>query len=421
MMRGKKWLALAVAITTSTMYGGTAAAAAATDADVAVMESEIAQLTQRLSQLEGELADVKAKAKKAEKTAKKAQKDSKKDKVKWSGSIKNGYWHETQSLKGKTGNKMKTEFTLKGKAKLDHGYTAGFGIKVKATSEDNVEPGKERAQWAKSRMYLNAAYVEKKFDNQWDLIWGTYSPSIGQGLFLDRGGIYQSTLFWTPDEHNRVQLSYGRTSRDPIGTIYYNKSVNIDRESNVKEIEKQRILKFLDYQHNFTKDAYLGVYIAGHQPDKYWGVYGKTPIAGKVWIDGEYVRNTNKDKTPEDTSNYSYGYKYYKNNDSQKGYMIDLGYGEAKKKGDFAGKLTWFNVDQNLFMNDGYNGYDDYLDENGFKGFGVELDYQLSKANKLSVLRFWGDNNPNGSQDKKGKTLGKGSKNSFYVKLSTKF
>ena len=72
-------------------------------------------------------------------------------------------------------------------------------------------------------------------------------------------------------------------------------------------------------------------------------------------------------------------------------------------------------------MNDAYNGYDDYLDENGFKGFGVELDYQLSKANKLSVLRFWGDNNPNGSQAENGKTLGKGSKNSFYVKLSTKF
>lgn len=126
-------------------------------------------------------------------------------------------------------------------------------------------------------------------------------------------------------------MGYGRDSQDYL----------VENEKT-----QSRLLKFFQYEYDFGNGALAGLYFGGQQPERYVGVYGETPIVGKLSVLGEYVHNNNKTKPAEN----------------------GIGYG--------------------------YTAYDDYVTQDGLKGFGLVLDYMTSDHTKLSLERYWAHTKP---------------------------
>ncbi|WP_294147901.1 hypothetical protein, partial [uncultured Selenomonas sp.] len=81
-----------------------------------------------------------------------------------------------------------------------------------------------------------------------------------------------------------------------------------------------------------------------------------------------------------------------------------------------------FNVDQNLFMDDGYTAFDDYVTNDGLLGFGLVLDYMTSDHTKLSLERYWAHTKPvAGNVDRDGNELPESPYYTTYVKFTSKF
>ena len=93
-------------------------------------------------------------------------------------------------------------------------------------------------------------------------------------------------------------------------------------------------------------DQYAGLYWGKQQPETYLGIYGRTPIVGKLWAVAEWARNSNTDKPTK--NDHAYGYSYRGANKATTGYAFELHYGNAKKKGDWEAALTWLKADQNI-------------------------------------------------------------------------
>lgn len=382
---------------------GTAEAAAA-DTDVAAMQAEINDLTARLTDLENSLAAAKEKQE-AAKSEKKAKKEA--PTIKWSGSTKSGYMYDEK----KTG-KIKAEAKLLARTVVDKTYDVGLGLKFKSTSS---EPNGKKCSSEKNKIKLEQAYVGRSFGPVYVKA-GVQTVSLGEGLWLSKSSVNQFTANYKMTPRDTLYVGYGRDSQD-----YLVNDTNDD-----KPPARTRLLKFAQYQHDFSKDAYAGLYFGTQQPERYLGVYGSTPIVGKLGISAEYVRNTNKDK-PELIENKDagsgYGYKYFGANKNTQGYVISLNYGKAKKKGTWDIIGQYLNIDQNLFMDDKYTDWDDYITADGFKGFGLIMDYATSDHSKLSLLRYWAHTNPDGDNLEGGTKapLEKSSHYSTYLKFTTKF
>ena len=241
---------------------------------------------------------------------------------------------------------------------------------------------------------------------------GVQTVSLGEGLWLSKSSVNQFTANYKMTPHDALYLGYGRDSQDYL--------VNDTSDDNPPA--RTRLLKFAQYQHDFSKDAYAGLYFGTQQPERYFGVYGSTPVVGKFGVSAEYVRNTNKTKPGFGEVDNGYGYEYFGANKNTQGYVISLNYGKAKKKGTWDIIGQYLNVDQNLFMNDNYTDWDDYITADGFKGFGLIMDYATSDHSKLSLLRYWAHTNPDGANvDKDGNSLEKSPHYSTYLKFTTKF
>lgn len=385
--------------------GGTAEAAAA-DRDVAAMQAEINDLTARLTDLENSLAAAKEKQE-AAKSEKKAKKEA--PTIKWSGSTKSGYMYD----KTKTG-KIKAEATILATTVVDKTYDVGLGLKFKSTSS---EPNDKKYSLEKNKVKLEQAYVGRSFGPVYVRA-GVQKVSIGEGLWLSKSSVNQFTANYKMTPRDTLYAGYGRDSQDYLGN---------DTNEEYDPQARTRLLKFAQYQHDFSKDAYAGLYFGTQQPERYFGIYGSTPIVGKLGISAEYVRNTNKDKPALTENEYGadngYGYKYFGANKNTQGYVISLNYGKAKKKGTWDIIGQYLNVDQNLFMDDGYSSWKDYIDAAGFKGFGLIMDYATSDHSKLSLLRYWAHTNPDGDNLKggTGSSLEKSPHYSTYLKFTTKF
>ena len=386
--------------------GGTAEAAAA-DRDVAAMQAEINDLTARLTDLENSLATAKEKQE-AAKSEKKAKKEA--PTLKWSGSTKSGYMYDET----KTG-KIKAEVKILATTVVDKTYDVGLGLKFKSTSS---EPNDGKYSLEKNKVKLDQAYVGRSFGPVYVKA-GAQSVSLGEGLWLSKSSVNQFTANYKMTPRDTLYAGYGRDSQDYLGN---------DTNKEYDPPARTRLLKFAQYQHDFSKDAYAGLYFGTQQPERYFGIYGSTPIVGKLGISAEYVRNTNKDKPAltkingYDADN-GYGYKYFGANKNTQGYVISLNYGKAKKKGTWDIIGQYLNVDQNLFMDDGYSSWKDYIDAAGFKGFGLIMDYATSDHSKLSLLRYWAHTNPDGDNLKggTGSSLEKSPHYSTYLKFTTKF
>lgn len=389
--------------------GGTAEAAAA-DMDVAAMQAEINDLTARLTDLENSLATAKEKQE-AAKSEKKAKKEA--PTIKWSGSTKSGYMYDET----KTG-KIKAEAKILATTVVDKTYDVGLGLKFKSTSS---EPGDGYSS-EKNKVKLEQAYVGRSFGPVYVKA-GTQTVTIGEGLWLSKSSVNQFTANYKMTPRDALYLGYGRDSQDYL--------VN-DTNKDFNPPARTRLLKFAQYQHDFSKDAYAGLYVGTQQPERYFGIYGSTPIVGKFGITAEYIRNTNKDKPaqvynitkngPAKGSKIKYGYDYSGAHKDTQGYVISLNYGKAKKKGTWDIVGQYLNVDQNLFMDDSYTDWDDYITADGFKGFGLIMDYATSDHSKLSLLRYWAHTNPDGANvDKDGDSLEKSPHYSTYLKFTTKF
>lgn len=385
--------------------GGTAEAAAA-DTDVAAMQAEINDLTARLTDLENSLAAAKEKQE-AAKSEKKAKKEA--PTIKWSGSTKSGYMYDET----KTG-KIKAEAKILARTVVDKTYDVGLGLKFKSTSS---EPNDGKYSSEKNKVKLEQAYVGRSFGPVYVKA-GTQTVTLGEGLWLSKSSVNQFTANYKMTPRDALYLGYGRDSQDYL--------VN-DTNKEYDPPARTRLLKFAQYQHDFSKDAYAGLYVGTQQPERYFGIYGSTPIVGKFGITAEYVRNTNKDKPAlvknEFGADNGYGYKYFGADKNTQGYVISLNYGKAKKKGTWDIIGEYLNVDQNLFMDDSYTDWDDYITADGFKGFGLIMDYATSDHSKLSLLRYWAHTNPDGDNLKggKGAPLEKSSHYSTYLKFTTKF
>ena len=385
--------------------GGTAEAAAA-DTDVAAMQAEINDLTARLTDLENSLAAAKEKQE-AAKSEKKAKKEA--PTLKWSGSTKSGYMYDET----KTG-KIKAEAKILATTVVDKTYDVGLGLKFKSTSS---EPNDGKYSSEKNKVKLDQAYVGRSFGPVYVKA-GAQSVSLGEGLWLSKSSVNQFTANYKMTPRDTLYAGYGRDSQDYLGN---------DTNKEYDPPARTRLLKFAQYQHDFSKDAYAGLYFGTQQPERYFGIYGSTPIVGKLGISAEYVRNTNKDKPALTENEYGadngYGYKYFGANKNTQGYVISLNYGKAKKKGTWDIIGQYLNVDQNLFMDDGYSSWKDYIDAAGFKGFGLIMDYAVSDHSKLSLLRYWAHTNPDGDNLKggTGSSLEKSPHYSTYLKFTTKF
>lgn len=383
--------------------GGTAEAAAA-DTDVAAMQAEINDLTARLTDLENSLAAAKEKQE-AAKSEKKAKKEA--PTIKWSGSTKSGYMYDEK----KTG-KIKAEAKILATTVVDKTYDVGLGLKFKSTSS---EPNGKKYSSEKNKIKLEQAYVGRSFGPVYVKA-GVQTVSLGEGLWLSKSSVNQFTANYKMTPRDALYLGYGRDSQDYL--------VNDTNDDNPPT--RTRLLKFAQYQHDFSKDAYAGLYFGTQQPERYFGVYGSTPVVGKFGVSAEYVRNTNKDKPAlaksADGAEISYGYKYLGAHKDTQGYVISLNYGKAKKKGTWDIIGQYLNVDQNLFMDDGYTGWNDYINADGFKGFGLIMDYATSDHSKLSLLRYWAHTNPDGDNlNDKRAPLEKSPHYSTYLKFTTKF
>ena len=380
--------------------GGTAEAAAA-DMDVAAMQAEINDLTARLTDLENSLAAAKEKQE-AAKSEKKAKKEA--PTLKWSGSTKSGYMYDEK----KTG-KIKAEAKILATTVVDKTYDVGLGLKFKSTSS---EPNNGKYSSEKNKVKLEQAYVGRSFGPVYVKA-GVQTVSLGEGLWLSKSSVNQFTANYKMTPRDTLYAGYGRDSQDYL--------VNDTNDNNPPA--RTRLLKFAQYQHDFSKDAYAGLYFGTQQPERYLGVYGSTPIVGKFGISAEYVRNTNKEKPGFGDVDNGYGYKYFGANKNTQGYVISLNYGKAKKKGTWDIIGQYLNIDQNLFMDDGYTDWDDYITADGFKGFGLIMDYATSDHTKLSLLRYWAHTNPDGDNLKggSGSSLEKSPHYSTYLKFTTKF
>ena len=384
--------------------GGTAEAAAA-DMDVAAMQAEINDLTARLTDLENSLAAAKEKQE-AAKSEKKAKKEA--PTLKWSGSTKSGYMYDET----KTG-KIKAEAKILATTVVDKTYDVGLGLKFKSTSS---EPNDGKYSSEKNKVKLDQAYVGRSFGPVYVKA-GAQSVSLGEGLWLSKSSVNQFTANYKMTPRDALYLGYGRDSQDYLAN---------DTNKKYAPPTRTRLLKFAQYQHDFSKDAYAGLYVGTQQPERYFGIYGSTPIVGKFGITAEYVRNTNKDKPAsvqnKDKADIGYGYEYFGADKNTQGYVISLNYGKAKKKGTWDIIGQYLNVDQNLFMDDGYSSWKDYIDAAGFKGFGLIMDYATSDHSKLSLLRYWAHTNPDSANvDKDGNSLEKSPHYSTYLKFTTKF
>lgn len=380
--------------------GGTAEAAAA-DTDVAAMQAEINDLTARLTDLENSLAAAKEKQE-AAKSEKKAKKEA--PTLKWSGSTKSGYMYDEK----KTG-KIKAEAKILATTVVDKTYDVGLGLKFKSTSS---EPNNGKYSSEKNKVKLEQAYVGRSFGPVYVKA-GVQTVSLGEGLWLSKSSVNQFTANYKMTPRDTLYAGYGRDSQDYL--------VNDTNDDNPPA--RTRLLKFAQYQHDFSKDAYAGLYFGTQQPERYLGVYGSTPIVGKFGISAEYVRNTNKEKPGFSDVGNGYGYKYFGANKNTQGYVISLNYGKAKKKGTWDIIGQYLNIDQNLFMDDSYTDWDDYITADGFKGFGLIMDYATSDHTKLSLLRYWAHTNPDGDNLKggTGSSLEKSPHYSTYLKFTTKF
>ena len=369
--------------------------------DVAAMQAEINDLTARLTDLENSLAAAKEKQE-AAKSEKKAKKEA--PTLKWSGSTKSGYMYDEK----KTG-KIKAEAKILATTVVDKTYDVGLGLKFKSTSS---EPNNGKYSSEKNKVKLEQAYVGRSFGPVYVKA-GVQTVSLGEGLWLSKSSVNQFTANYKMTPRDTLYAGYGRDSQDYL--------VNDTNDDNPPA--RTRLLKFAQYQHDFSKDAYAGLYFGTQQPERYLGVYGSTPIVGKFGISAEYVRNTNKEKPGFSDVDNGYGYKYFGANKNTQGYVISLNYGKAKKKGTWDIIGQYLNIDQNLFMDDGYTDWDDYITADGFKGFGLIMDYATSDHTKLSLLRYWGHTNPDGDnlKDGTGSSLEKSPHYSTYLKFTTKF
>ena len=374
--------------------------------DVAAMQAEINDLTARLTDLENSLAAAKEKQE-AAKSEKKAKKEA--PTLKWSGSTKSGYMYDET----KTG-KIKAEAKILATTVVDKTYDVGLGLKFKSTSS---EPNDGKYSSEKNKVKLDQAYVGRSFGPVYVKA-GAQSVSLGEGLWLSKSSVNQFTANYKMTPRDALYLGYGRDSQDYLAN---------DTNKKYAPPTRTRLLKFAQYQHDFSKDAYAGLYVGTQQPERYFGIYGSTPIVGKFGITAEYVRNTNKDKPAsvqnKDKADIGYGYEYFGADKNTQGYVISLNYGKAKKKGTWDIIGQYLNVDQNLFMDDGYSSWKDYIDAAGFKGFGLIMDYATSDHSKLSLLRYWAHTNPDGDNLKggTGSSLEKSPHYSTYLKFTTKF
>ena len=397
-------LGLTAAMLMPVCFNGGTAEAAAADTDVAAMQAEINDLTARLTDLENSLAAAKEKQE-AAKSEKKAKKEA--PTIKWSGSTKSGYMYDEK----KTG-KIKAEAKILATTVVDKTYDVGLGLKFKSTSS---EPNGKKYSSEKNKIKLEQAYVGRSFGPVYVKA-GVQTVSLGEGLWLSKSSVNQFTANYKMTPRDALYLGYGRDSQDYL--------VNDTNDDNPPT--RTRLLKFAQYQHDFSKDAYAGLYFGTQQPERYFGVYGSTPVVGKIGVSAEYVRNTNKDKPAlaksADGAEISYGYKYLGAHKDTQGYVISLNYGKAKKKGTWDIIGQYLNVDQNLFMDDGYTGWNDYINADGFKGFGLIMDYATSDHSKLSLLRYWAHTNPDGDNlNDKRAPLEKSPHYSTYLKFTTKF
>ncbi len=435
-MKQSKRTMLTCMLATGMAFGMTAgmaptAFAADTSAEVRTqaLEAEIVELTERLNSMESELHYLQKTSDKQAKDIKKVKK-AEKNQLKWSGSIKTGYWSDSTGTE-----KVKGEAKINATKQLKDGFGVKVGVKYKATSyepNDVTKYGKTSASYKeayeKNKIQLTFAEITKKFGpKDAGLIEaGIQGASLGEGIYLDKSSIKGFSTSYKFTDKDYVKVFYGRDSQEYLcdgGTrVVYNEKKK--KWEATTDHDRARVLWFADYRHNFSKDAYAGMYVSHQQPEEYIGIYGKTPVVGKFWVSGEYLHNSNKNKplaSDYADGNASYGYEYTGANASTDGYMVGLHYGHAKKKGTWETAVKYFNVDQNLFMNDKYGGYKDYIDEMGFKGFGWETEYAVSDNSKISLLRYWGSTTPDDRNVSKGEALKKATKNSFYLKFVTKF
>ena len=175
-----------------------------------------------------------------------------------------------------------------------------MGLKFKSTTSEpswvaKAGAGKISSSYKysseKNKIKLEAANVSKEFNKNLKLIAGTQKAEIGEGLWLSKGAINAFTAQYKFTPQDQVTVLYGRDSQDYL--------VN-DIAQDSDPASQTRLLKYIDYTHHFTKDAFAGVYFGSQQPERYIGVYGEAPLTGKWWVAGEYVRNTNSDKPAMD-------------------------------------------------------------------------------------------------------------------------
>lgn len=266
--------------------------------------------------------------------------------VKVSVVTKTEYKVDSQSV-----GKIKHEGKVYIDARADEFFTAEVGLNYETKNDNGKSTSADK--WEMENVWL-----EYKASPDLAIRGGKQTYHVGKGLFIDQDGVFGAKATYKCDPHNMLEAFVGRDSKADEGA-------------------DARLLQVVNWAHMFNSQNALGVFAArqgmvNNDTNRFIGAYGKLMVTPNSNVNFEFVRNSRNDK---------------------QGYIAEWQFGSAKKVGGTAISAAYMDVNANLFETNSYTDYDTQLaklSQYGFRGPGIIIAKQMTKAAHLQAQRWWG-------------------------------
>lgn len=225
---------------------------------------------------------------------------------------------------------------------MDAGIDNTFYLHSRARMDNNLKHGD-----GDHNVTFDQAYLGAKIGNT-DITVGRHSLYSGQGLLMDDDN-FSGVKAETTLDNVKVSGFYGH-----------------DKDAND--------ISLAEMATSFGK-VNVGANYLKQDDTKYWGVNAATRITNNALFNLEYVKNS-------DTS--------------ANGYLAEVKFGNAAKKGDVDYSLIYRDIDAGAIDNHTTNG--NYIDSKGFK---VKADYKVSDNANLAIYHDMGKNKTTDADQKR--------------------
>lgn len=260
--------------------------------------------------------------------------------ITWSGETKYKYQVEKEGDDSEKSHEVKLELNLKSQVDDNTTAYATVELKNKLKDSDNKE---------KSEINLKNVYFKHKFSESVGIKAGAQPLEIGKGMWMDKDGFTGANIELEQNSFE-TNLYYGRDNGDDDGEV--------------------ETIRLIEWKKEFDQGE-ASLYTGKQENKNFTGIYGEVQVSPRTALSAEWVKNRTDHKT---------------------GYVVEAVFGKAKKPGQFEYGVSYRKMEQDLFTSNDFTGYDDNYDEDeGFKGFAVEVVYRLSKACKLELSHDWGE------------------------------